>query len=104
MIIQVNTDNNIEGKERLNEYVKGVIGESLERFSGHITRVEVHLSDENGQKEGADDKRCLLEARVEGLKPVVVTNFAENLHKAVDGAITKMKHALDSAIGKLKEH
>ncbi|WP_026904064.1 HPF/RaiA family ribosome-associated protein [Pedobacter glucosidilyticus] len=104
MIIQVNTDNNIEGKERLNEYVKGVISESLDRFSGHITRVEVHLSDENGQKEGADDKRCLLEARVEGLKPVVVTNFAENLHKAVDGAINKMKSALDSAIGKIKEH
>lgn len=104
MIIQVNTDNNIEGKERLNEYVKGVISDGLDRFSGHITRVEVHLSDENGQKEGTDDKRCLLEVRVEGLKPVAVSNMANNLHQAVDGAVNKMKNALDTALGKIKEH
>jgi hypothetical protein len=28
--------------------------------------VEVHLSDENGKKGGSHDKRCMMEARLEG--------------------------------------
>ena len=36
-------------------------------------RVEVHLSDENGKKQGEADKRCKLEARLSGLAPVGVT-------------------------------
>lgn len=30
-----------------------------------ITRIEVHFGDENGEKFGKNDKRCLLEARLQ---------------------------------------
>jgi len=52
MQIQINTDGNIEGKERLAEQVEAVVRDNLDRFSEQITRVEVHLSDENSDHFG----------------------------------------------------
>ena len=52
MIIQFNTDKTVSGKERGSTYFTDLIQNDLERFSSHVTRVEVHLSDENGKKEG----------------------------------------------------
>lgn len=45
MIIQLNTDKNIAGTEKLKVYLTDLITEELSRFSNQITRVEVHLSD-----------------------------------------------------------
>jgi ribosome-associated translation inhibitor RaiA len=104
MQIHVNTDKNIEGSARMSAYFTDTIQDALSRFNGQITRVQVHLSDENGHKEGSDDKRCLLEARLKGLKPVVVTHHAENLDIAVSGAIDKLLKSLESALGKLRNY
>jgi len=104
MIVQVNTDKNITSGERLNTIVTDEVTSSLDRFSGHITRVEVHLSDENAGKTGENDKRCLLEARVEGLKPIVVTNFDNSVEASLSGALDKMISALDTTFGKLHQH
>ncbi len=102
MLIQVNTDHNIEGGEKQVQWVAAVIQESLEHFSDHITRVEAHLSDQNSdQKTGKDDIRCMLEARLANHQPIVVTNQASTLEEAVDGATGKMKHAVDSLLGRL---
>jgi hypothetical protein len=104
MIIQFNTDHNINGSDRQSAYFSSAIAEALGRFSNHITRIEVHLTDENGNKEGKDDQRCLIEARIEGLQPVVVTTQEETIELAVRVATDKMKAALDTIIGRLKEH
>ena len=104
MIIQFNTDNNIEGSERLNEYFSTTLSESLNRFSNQITRLEVHLTDENSNKEGQNDKRCMLEARLEGIQPIAVTNNADTIEQAVKGAVDKLKSSLDTVIGKLRNH
>ncbi len=104
MTIQFNTANNVNGTETLNARLSAVIAEKLNRFSDQITRVEAHLSDNNGQKEGLNDKQCVLEARLEGLQPIAVTNVANNYDDAVTGATTKLKSALDSAIGKLRNN
>ena len=58
MQIQVNTDKNIPGKEGLARQIEGILSKNLGRFSAQLTRVEVHLSDENGAKSGRKDKRC----------------------------------------------
>jgi len=77
MLVQVKTDNNITGREQLVEEVEGVVHHSLGRFSGPITRVEVHRNDENSHKQGPDDKRCVTE---------------------------KLKSVLDKEIGRLRSH
>jgi len=101
MIIQFNTDNTISETEKVKAPLITLIKDKLDRFSDHITRIEVHLSDENGKKTGNNDIRCLLEARVEGLQPIAVTNDANSKDDAVRGAIDKMKAALDTRLGKL---
>ena len=104
MIIQFNTDNNIAGSERLNEYFTTTLSESLNRFSNQITRLEVHLTDENSNKEGQNDKRCMLEARLEGIQPIAVTSNADTIEQAVKGTVDKLKSSLDTVIGKLRNH
>lgn len=104
MIIQFNTDNNIAGSERQNAYFSTTISEALSRFSNHITRLEVHITDENGHKEGKDDQRCMIEARLEGMQPIAVTNHADTIEHAVRGAVDKLKASLDTAIGRLKTY
>ncbi len=104
MIIQFNTDSNISGNEERNAPLIDLLREGLSRFSNQITRLEVHLSDEDGSKEGLGDKRCMLEARLEGLKPVAVTNLADTREQAVKGALDKLKAALDKLLGRLRNH
>lgn len=102
MIIQVNTDVHIDGSERLTAYVSSTIKQALSRFSEHITRVEAHLSDENGAKSGPKDHRCLLEARLENRKPVAVTEFAGTQEQAITGAVQKLERLLDSSLGRVQ--
>ncbi len=103
MKIQINTDNTVEGHEELSRETEQVVERGLARFGGRVTRVEVHLSDVNGAKHGVDDKRCLLEARLTGLQPQVVSHQAESLHSATTGATRKLVRALDSTIGRLND-
>lgn len=103
MQIQVNTDRNIEGDENLIADVRGTVDGALSRFSDRITRVEVHLSDENADKGGADDIRCLIEARLEGRAPIAVSHQAASVDRAVDGAADKLIRSLDSTLGRLRD-
>jgi ribosome-associated translation inhibitor RaiA len=104
MQIQVNTDNHIQGGEELTRQVTATIESALARFAKHLTRVEVHLSDENSHKRKDGDKRCAIEARPAGRQPVAVTHHANNLDDAVDGAAEQVKRLLESLYGKLMDH
>lgn len=104
MKIQVNTDHNIEGSAELNTYIEESLSATFERFSVAITRIEVHLSDENGSKTKAGDKRCLLEARLSNHQPVAVTHHADNINQAIEMASDKLLRSLDKIAGKLTDH
>jgi len=104
MEIQVNTDNTIEGSERMTAYFTETLKEALSRFEDRIADVQVHLSDENGKKESGNDKRCLLKVRLKGLKNVVVTNNADTIDIAVSGAIDKLIKSIDGSIEKLRKY
>ncbi|MDI1365447.1 MAG: HPF/RaiA family ribosome-associated protein [bacterium] len=103
MDVQINTANTIEGREALNQHLEGEVRDRLSRFTDRLTRVEVHLGDEDGAKTGADDKRCVVEARPAGLNPVSVTDHANSIEKATSGALNKMASALDRTFGKLSD-
>jgi ribosome-associated translation inhibitor RaiA len=103
MQVQVSTDHNIEGHELFAGQVRGVVESALTRFSDHITRVEVHLSDENSHKSGQNDKRCMLEARLEGRQPIAVTHQAATLDEAVQGAADKMMRLIENTMGRQRD-
>lgn len=104
MIVQLNTDKNIEGTARLEAFVSEKVSSGLKHFVENITRVEVHLSDQNAEKGGKDDIQCKLEARLEGIQPVLVTSKNESTEKALSDAIDKMKAKLQTIKGKTKSH
>ncbi|MEO8772200.1 MAG: HPF/RaiA family ribosome-associated protein [Ferruginibacter sp.] len=102
MTIQLNTDNNLSVHEAFGNKLKDLLFEELSRYSENITRLEAHLSDENGSKEGLNDKKCLLEARLEGRQPVAVTGLADTYELAVNSAIDKLKASLNTILGRIR--
>lgn len=100
MQVQVNS-NHIHGSARLQEWVSAVVTDQLDHFDDYLTRVEIHISDDNAHKGGADDKRCQIELRPKGHQALSVSHKAESLEQAVSGAATKARSALDHLIGKL---
>lgn len=103
MQLQINTDNHIKGREALIHQVEAEVEATLGRFSDHLTRIEIHLGDENAGKSGTADKRCMMEARLAGQPPVVVTHHAATLGEACAGAAQKLKSLLDSRIGRQQD-
>ena len=104
MDIQINTDKSLRLHEAFENKLEDLLSGQLSRFSEHITRLEVHLSDEKGSKDGIYDKRCLLVARLEGREPIAVTERTNDFERAVSGALKKLKASLDKIVGKLKQH
>ena len=103
MLIQVQTDRNIEGGTPLSTAVEAVVQEVLGRFSDRITRVEVHLSDVNGAK-GGRDIRCVMEARVAGSPPMAVDEQAESVDAAARGAVARLERVLDTHLERIRGH
>ncbi len=103
MQIQINTDHNVEGHEAMAAHIRGVVESALSSNSDHITRVEVHLTDDSGNKDTLNDKRCVMEARIRGHKPIAVTHHAATVHQAVDGAADKLTRVVESKVGRLRD-
>ncbi|XZE22454.1 HPF/RaiA family ribosome-associated protein [Pirellulaceae bacterium SH449] len=104
MQILINTDNHINASENFNAKVSEFLQERLQRYGDRITRVEVHFNDENSSaKSYGDDKRCVLEVRLNGMNPLAVTATATEVMSALRGAVDKMRSQIDSVLGKLQE-
>jgi ribosome-associated translation inhibitor RaiA len=103
MQILVNSDNHIKGGESANETVESIVQAAVERFADRITRIEVHLSDTNGPKHGQRAKRCVMEARVGGMRPLAVAHEASNLLSAVEGAADKLKRSLEHTLARSEQ-
>lgn len=104
MQIQINTDNHISTGPELTDLVESTVAAALERFGTRVTRVEVHLSDENSSAKGhSEDKRCAMEARLAGMQPVAVSDLGPTLDQAISGAADKLLRTLDRAIGRRED-
>ena len=101
MQIQINSGKNVTIHSKLSTFVETELHHTLRRFERQLTRIEVHLNDENGAKTGVNDKRCTLEARPRGLPPLVVTGVASSTQHSVTAAAEKMKRQLDATFGRL---
>ena len=87
--------------QTLDERISASLHAELGHLADRLTRVEVHLGDENAGKAGPDDKRCLLEARPKGLDPIAVETFGEDFYETFAEAAGKLKRALANRFDKL---
>ena len=104
MTIEFNTDKTVNGHERNRNYFTSQIEGALRNYQSHIAKIEVHLSDQNGEKKGWNDILCLLEAKIDGRPAVVVSNQANTVELAVTGAIDKLKGSLGTILGRMQNH
>ena len=101
MQIQITSDHQINPSPELAKRIQTLIRSTLDRHSDRITRVEVHLNDQNSVKGGSNDKRCLMEARVAGIGPIDAQHEAESLQLAIDGAMEKLGRAIEHKLGRI---
>jgi Sigma 54 modulation protein / S30EA ribosomal protein len=100
MQILANSDNTIHVDATLTRFVEDEASRLLDRFAKKLTRVEVHLSDINNTRTGQADKRCLVEARPAGARPVTADAIATTTESAITEALKKMQRLLTTFFGK----
>lgn len=104
MQFQFNTDSSVMGTANVSERIEAMVREKLARFEDRLTRVEVHVSDVNGSKHGADDKHCTMEARPRGGRPIGVTGKADAVDDAARRAANTLAQRLERHFGKGERH
>jgi hypothetical protein len=96
MIIQLNADNILNIHEGFERQTKERISRELKRFDEAITRVDIYITEEKGYRAGSIDLKCLLGVNLKGMQSVVVSEITGTLELSVNGAVEKIKTALDS--------
>ena len=99
MQVQINSPQT-QLPDALREYIESTTVERLGHHIEMLTRIEVHLSDQNANKGGVD-KRCLLEARPRGMDPVVAEHDGLEFKDAFKGSLDKLERVLERRFGKL---
>jgi Sigma 54 modulation protein / S30EA ribosomal protein len=92
--IQVNSDKTLNLDASMTLFVEGEVSRILRRFEKKLTRAEVHLSDVDNKKTGHADKRCLIEVRPAGDRPLSVNATTVTTESAVGEAARKMQRSL----------
>ncbi|QYJ07022.1 HPF/RaiA family ribosome-associated protein [Qipengyuania flava] len=104
MQVQFNSDSSVMGTENVAERIEAMLHSKLARFEDRLTRIEVHVRDENGRKGGGDDKACMIEARPRGGKPIGVTEHASKVDDAARKAASTLAQRLERVLGKSARH
>ncbi|MGQ7830204.1 HPF/RaiA family ribosome-associated protein [Altererythrobacter sp. Z27] len=104
MQIQFNSDSSVMGTANVAERIEAQLRHRLARYEDRLTRIEVHVSDENARKGGADDKSCTIEARPRSGRAIGVTAHAADVDAAARKAGNILFERLDRVFGKAERH
>ena len=94
MQIQINPGD-ITATPPIEERIQQDVDHAMRYHREQVTRVEVHLHDENGPKAGKD-MRVVMEARLAGHQPLTVDCTAVDLYTAIKEAANKLERAVKS--------
>ena len=100
MIVQINAGD-VHSSDALTQKCEEEIASALKHVADQVTRVEVHLHDENAHKSSHDDKRCTMEARIAGQPPLAVDASHDDLYHAIHDAAQKLGRAVTHKLDKL---
>jgi ribosomal subunit interface protein len=103
MQIQINPDN-IKVSEYLANRIDEEVRKAVKHFTDRVTRVEVHVQDQNGPQKSGIDKRCVMEARLAGDEPVTVNAESDDMYEAVHQTAEKLERAVGRRFEKAKDH
>lgn len=103
MDININTDHNIKGDERLIDVVTTLVSRAMRPIKSRLTRVEVHIKDVRGPKSG-EDIEVTIEGRPAGMRPYAVTETGTNIEQTVRAAGKTLRDRLKREFGKRSDH
>ena len=104
MQVQFNSDSSVMGTENVATRIEAAVRQKLARFEDRLTRLEIHVRDENGAKGGGDDKACTIEARPAGGRAIGVTEHAATVDDAARKAAATLAQRLERHFGKSGRH
>ena len=84
----------VETSAPLELHIEEMVDYAVAHVEPHITRVEIYLHDDNADKQGATDKRCVMEVRPAGRKPFAVEERGDDVYGVIKGAAEKLRRAL----------
>ncbi len=102
MQIQINPGDGVHHSDALEQHIKESLGVLEKRFGDRLTRLEIHMSDINGPKGGVN-KEVRIEARPNGLAPVMASATEDDVYDAARTAISKLEKVLSTRFGKLDD-
>ena len=100
MILQINASD-VQSSDALRSHVTQAVEGALRHLADRVTRVEVHLRDDNAGKSSAFDKRVTMEARLAGHQPLVVEHATDDLYKSISEAAGKLGRAVQTKFDRL---
>lgn len=94
MLVQINFGD-VEHSDAIASWAEDRVRAQLGHLTEKLTRVEVHLHDDNSaSKSSPDDKRCVMEARIAGRRPLAVEHSGDNLQQVIDETAGKLSRAV----------
>jgi ribosome-associated translation inhibitor RaiA len=98
MLVQVNFGD-VQHSSAIESWTEERVRSQLGHLADRLTRVEVHLRDDNSpSKSSGDDKRCVMEGRIAGRRPLAVDHKGGDLYKVIDEAAGKLSRAVKKDI------
>ena len=93
----------LEGSTALSTHVEDAVTKEIGHTANRVTRVEVHLRDDKQKRHGPNDRRCMMEARIAGEKPLAVEARGDDIYNVVTDAAGKLGRAVKHKLDKLRE-
>lgn len=100
MQIQINAHEDGLRSEAIEQHVTERVQAALKRWERQVTRVEVHLADENAHKAG-QDKHCKMEVRLTHHQPMFVEDVSDDMYTSITRAAKKMSTLVQRTLEKL---
>ena len=99
MQIQINFGD-VDSSPSLEKAVHDQVEKHLHYVQDHVTRMEVHLKDENAGKSGAHDKHVTMEARIANAAPIAVSATGEDMYAVIADTAGKIGRAVKTKLDK----
>ncbi len=100
MKILINSDKTIHSSASLQDNLKDILHKELSHYQPKLSRIDVHLTDQNGVKEGVNDILCLIEAHIDGRPSALASEQADTVELAFSGALDHLVSSLERDFGR----
>jgi ribosomal subunit interface protein len=87
--MKIHIRSNVPLSDAITEHIDRKLDLALRHVPERVTRVTVHIADENGPKGGLD-KRCRIVVGLGGLDPIVVQDRGDDVYAVVSRAAAKV--------------